>query len=95
MAWNGGGSSNLTDIIHDGGHTSSATLSIDDFVADHLEEIDEQIKATEEQFEEARESLTKNFEKTSSVAAKKAQKIRGKINDLVAEELREFFDEVQ
>lgn len=46
-------------------------------------------------FEDARDALVADFKKSESIAAKKAQKIRGKINDLVAEELQEFFDEIQ
>ena len=95
MAWNGGGAGNLSDIVDKGDYSPQATFEIEEVVAEHLSEIDVQLGIVEESFEEAKDSFVKDFKKSQSTAEKKAQKIRGKITDLVAEELREFFEDVQ
>lgn len=54
-----------------------------------------ELENAEEIFEDVRETVVEDFTKTQSLAAEKTQKIRGKINDLVAEELQDFFEEIQ
>lgn len=95
MAWNGGGAGNLSDIVHKGGSSVKSNVDLDDVVVTlPIDKLEADIETVEEAFEEARETLVKDVKKSEAIAANKAQKLRGKINDLVAEELRDFFEEV-
>ena len=96
MAWNGGGSGNLSDIVHKGGYSFSSHVDLDDVVVSlPIDELEAELEAVEERLEDVEESLVEGFRKSEKLATKKAQDVRVKINDLVAEELRDFLDEMQ
>ena len=95
MAWNGGGVGNLSDIVDKGTYSSGSQIDLDDIVVSlPIDEINADIDAVEDLFVDAKDSLVHDFKEKESIAAERAQKLRHKINDLVAEELEEFFDEI-
>ncbi|KAF1953423.1 hypothetical protein CC80DRAFT_148861 [Byssothecium circinans] len=87
LAWNGGGSSNYTDIINKGGYTvkkdQSKTVTIPS-----VSEIEEDIKA---EYEKAVSSAGH----TSTHLQNKLNKLTNKIEDFVAEEMESFFDDLK
>ncbi|ORY55301.1 subtilisin-like serine protease [Pseudomassariella vexata] len=87
LAFNGGGSGNFTNIINAGSYTvekpkSSKSSSLT------LEELE---KAIEKELN----IVSGTVEKELSSLSSKAEKFSQKIHDVVEEELREFFDEIQ
>lgn len=92
LAWNGGGSSNYTDIISKGGYTASkqvneehdtVTITIPDFSPEEVEV----------EFEESFRATGRKIEKGSSRLQEKVEKLSREFEDFVADEMEEFFDE--
>lgn len=90
LAWNGGGSSNYTDIIKKGGYTAKKTGS----------KADESLTITIPSFSEIENEVEAEFEKAKGAASRtgshlqgKLEKLGSKIEDFVASEMEELFEE--
>ncbi|KAI0124714.1 subtilisin-like serine protease [Xylariales sp. AK1849] len=85
LAWNGGGSSNFSDIIQIGSYTveSDKTSTID--------ELEKAMEVVEDDFKAVSGAVGKKLGSLSS----KAEKFSKKIHEVVEEELKEFFDEIR
>jgi len=83
LAWNGGGSSNYTDIVNKGGYTSKdiQTPSDIEFEVPDVEEIKIVI-----------EKAGRKLRHKSSLMEKKIDRLAEEIEDFVEEELKEFFE---
>ncbi|KAF2743346.1 hypothetical protein M011DRAFT_497006 [Sporormia fimetaria CBS 119925] len=88
LAWNGGGSSNYSDIINKGGYTAKAAKK------------EEKITITIPSVQEVEETVEAEFEKAKKAAGRTAGHLQGKleklteeIEDFVADEMESFFKE--
>lgn len=85
LAWNGGGSSNYSDIVAGGGYKVNKSSSKTKMPST----ISEMEAAIEDEFNIASGKIIKG----SKTVASKIEKFSSKIHDLVEEELKEFFEE--
>jgi cerevisin len=85
LAWNGGGSSNFTDIIHKGGYTAkqveASPLPESEFEVPDVREIKVVL-----------EKAGRKFHHKTSAIERKIEEIAEEVEELVQEELKEFFD---
>lgn len=88
LAWNGGGSSNYTDIVSEGGYSAKSGSAVH---FDLEEKLESGKKFVIEEAEEAKAEL----ESLSHEMAKEASKITHKVEKLVEEELEHFFEELR
>ncbi|KAF2014518.1 hypothetical protein BU24DRAFT_423444 [Aaosphaeria arxii CBS 175.79] len=79
LAWNGGGSSNFSEIVEKGGYAASTSKPI-------ITEIEEEIEAD---FHKAKKAA----HKAGSHLEEKLEKLTSEIEDFVAEEMEGFFHE--
>lgn len=87
LAWNGGGSSNYSEIIEAGDYTVKAAEEKEYTITiPSLSEVEEDIEV---EFEKAAKSATKKGKKFQS----KLEKLTADIEDFVAEEMEGFFEE--
>jgi cerevisin len=86
LAWNGGGSSNYTDIVASGGYKAKPKSSSNSKMPSTISEMEAAIGA---EFNVASGKIIKG----SKNVASKIEKFSSKIHDLVEEELKEFFEE--
>ncbi|OCK75341.1 serine protease [Lepidopterella palustris CBS 459.81] len=89
LAWNGGGSSNYTDIISKGGFVVNKPEEEDDTVTIAIPDFAE----VEEEFEEGLKSAGRKIQKGSSRLQDKVEELSREFEDFVVEEMEEFFDE--
>jgi cerevisin len=86
LAWNGGGSSNYTEIVEGGGHKAKPHSSENSKMPSTISDMEAAIKA---EFNVASGEIVKG----SKHLASEIEKFSSKIHDLVEEELKEFFKE--
>jgi len=86
LAWNGGGSSNYSDIVDKGGYT--------------VKKAEEAVPVSIPSFAEIEDEVEAEFEKAKGAAGRAGSRISGKleklsseIEDFVASEMEEFFEE--
>ena len=86
LAWNGGGSSNYSGIINEGGYTTGQgkPKSSGNMRYVNIEELEQEL-----------EMASHNIIHGASVMTEKAEKVSEKIEDFVSEELKGFFDEMR
>jgi len=89
LAWNGGGSSNYTDIVDKGGYAVSKGEEEEDSVTITIPNLSE----LEMEFEESLEAAGRKVQKGSSSLQEKVEKLSREFEDFVADEMEEFFDE--
>ncbi|KAI9828210.1 MAG: hypothetical protein M1819_004597 [Sarea resinae] len=85
LAWNGGGSSNYTEIVHSGGYVASKNTQ-DDTVTIQIpsfEDIESDIEVVHSKIASDSERMTE-----------KAERLSEKIEDFVSDELKGFFNEL-
>lgn len=70
LAWNGGGSSNYSHIVHDGGYTIRKPAALDDAIAQHLPSMEELTKDVEHLSSEVMADAKKLIEKAEAVSNK-------------------------
>lgn len=80
LAWNGGGKSNYSDIVADGGY-KVASKSID-ISLPSMEDVEEEV-----------ETVGRKISTGSEKLESKIEKLAEKFEDFVADELEEFFEE--
>jgi cerevisin len=83
LAWNGGGSSNYSEIVKAGGAKPKKTVTLDD--------LESAIHRVEDDFEKVSGAVSHEIGSLSS----KAEKLSSKIHKIVEEELMEFFEEIR
>ncbi|KAF2843412.1 vacuolar serine protease [Patellaria atrata CBS 101060] len=96
LAWNGGGSSNYTDIVEKGGYTVArneveedtviSVPKVDYTIPAHIEELERQLEAE-------LESFGNKAHRTSDRFATKIEKLTEDVEDLVVDEMRDFLEE--
>lgn len=87
LAWNGGGSSNYSDIIHKGSYTvKKAEKGAITITIPSLSEVEEDVEA---EFEKAKQAAGRTGERLQG----KLEKLTEEIEDFVAEEMEGFFEE--
>ena len=84
LAFNGGGKSNYSEIISEGGYTVERT-------PDNMVTLEELEKAIEGDFNVVSGKVVKGFSSVSS----KAEELSQKIHEVIDEELKEFFEEIR
>lgn len=87
LAWNGGGSSNLTAILEAGSYDAAKETSPSEKMPTTIEELEKAIVAD---FNLASGKVVKASQKAGS----KLEQLTEKIHEVVDEELKEFFEEV-
>jgi cerevisin len=89
LAWNGGGSSNYTQIVEQGGYTVKKAVEEDaEFHIPSVSEIEEDI-ATE--FQQAKQAAGRKAHKVGS----KLHHLEAEIEDFIAEEMESMFEKVK
>ncbi|OBT44512.1 hypothetical protein VE00_04862 [Pseudogymnoascus sp. WSF 3629] len=86
LAWNGGGSSNYTEIVEGGGYKAKPRSSGNSKMPSTISDMEAAIQA---EFNVASGKIVKG----SKHVASEIEKFSNKIHDLVEEELKEFFEE--
>ncbi|KFZ01232.1 hypothetical protein V500_00851 [Pseudogymnoascus sp. VKM F-4518 (FW-2643)] len=86
LAWNGGGSSNYTEIVEGGGYKAKPNSSNNSKMPSTISDMEAAIEA---EFNVASGKIVKG----SKHLASEIEKFSSKIHDLVEEELKEFFEE--
>lgn len=84
LAWNGGGSSNFTEIIEKGGYTSNKSVDKDEA----------EFTITIPSISEIEESIEGEYQKAKAAASRtgsKLEKLEAEIEDFVAEEMAHLF----
>ncbi|KAL6705714.1 proteinase B [Coniothyrium glycines] len=89
LAWNGGGSSNYTEIVEQGGYTVKKSIEdSEEYVLPSISEIEEEIAT--------------DFKQAKDAAGRKAHQVGGKlahleaeIEDFIAEEMESMFEKVK
>ncbi|KAF2758333.1 hypothetical protein EJ05DRAFT_485473 [Pseudovirgaria hyperparasitica] len=84
LAWNGGGSSNYSDIVGKGSYTVKSDVEGDTFMI---------ALPTAEELEESFNSAIEHAHRESNRLSTKFSKLESKIEDLVEEEMEQFFEE--
>lgn len=95
LAWNGGGSSNYSGIVSQGGYTVDAADSYVRISLPSKADIEKDISSVEAAVEESRNNFEHATRKTVESVSRKAEKVSGRIEDFVADELRDFFEEIR
>lgn len=90
MAWNGGGISNYSQIIDKGGYKTVEVQNDAPAIAPHLELTVPDVQ----EIKNALKQVGKNVEISSSKFAEKVEKMTKEIEDFVAEELKDFVQEL-
>ncbi|KAF1940087.1 hypothetical protein EJ02DRAFT_456349 [Clathrospora elynae] len=88
LAWNGGGSSNYTEIVEKGAYTIKAAKETTD---DEESEFRITIPSLSESFESAKESAGRNAHRVGG----KLQKLEAEMEDFIAEEMEVMFEKVK
>jgi len=83
LAWNGGGSSNYSDIIHKGSYKAGSAQKT---VRVKLPSMD--------QFDDAIKTAGRRVQVDGAQLAEKIEKLTNEIEDFVEEEIKEFFEEM-
>jgi len=92
LAWNGGGSSNYTDIVKQGGFTvSKGEEKEEDSVTITIPDLSE----LELEFEESLKSAGHKAQKGASNLQEKVEKLSRKFEDFVVDEMEELLDELR
>ncbi|KAF2274056.1 vacuolar serine protease [Westerdykella ornata] len=89
LAWNGGGSSNYSDIINKGGYTVKKAEKKEDSITVTIPSISEIEQDIEAEFEKAKQAASR----TGHSLHGKLEKLSEEIEDFVAGELEGFFKE--
>lgn len=90
MAWNGGGISNYSQIIDKGGYKAANVQDDASATAPHVELTVPDVQ----EIKNALKSVGHKVEISSSKFAEKVEKMTKEIEDFVAEELKEFVEEL-
>ncbi|KAF2867315.1 subtilisin-like serine protease [Massariosphaeria phaeospora] len=93
LAWNGGGSSNYTDIIGKGGYVAKKqAASVPVPSTPSLAELEQDFEV---EFEKAKSAAGHKLSTGSHALSDKLNKLTVDIEDFVAEEMEEFFEELK
>jgi len=85
LAWNGGGSSNYSDIIHEGGYKiKNQANEQKPSKLPNVDELESMLKSAGEKLQSTSEQITAEIERISS-----------KVEHVVTDELKEFFQELK
>jgi cerevisin len=90
LAWNGGGSSNYSSIVDQGGYQAKSSNSKSVKIA-----LPTTIEEMEAEIESGFDVVSGKVQKASKSAITKAEKFTKKIHEMVDEELEEFFEKLQ
>ncbi|KAF1988711.1 hypothetical protein K402DRAFT_391425 [Aulographum hederae CBS 113979] len=90
LAWNGGGSSNYTDIIKEGGYTITSQTDEEDSITITIPKIEVSV-AEKEEFEH----LVKSAGRKAGSMAQKIEKLTEKIEGFVSDELKHFAESIE
>jgi cerevisin len=90
LAWNGGGISNYSQIIDKGGYKAVEVQDDVPAIAPHLELTVPDVQ----EIKDALEQVGKNMEISSAKFAERVEKMTKEIEDFVAEELKDFVQEL-
>lgn len=80
LAWNGGGKSNYSEIVADGGY--KLTSKVIDISLPSMEDVEEEV-----------ESVSRKFSAGSEKLESKIEKLAEKFEDFVADEMEDFLEE--
>lgn len=92
LAWNGGGSSNYSDIIGKGGYSAKANVE-KERLSITIPSLSELEADAEVEFERAVGAAERTLSRGGSRLQDKLEKLSAEIEDFIGDEMEEFFDE--